>query len=250
MFRANYLIRFDDISPYMNWDVWSEVEFMLDRYDIRPIVAIVPDCKDESIMVDSHHGDFWRKVREWESKGWSIALHGYQHKFVTYDPGIVGINHYSEFSGLDAKDQERKIDQGLKIFKENNCQKPHIWVAPAHSFDLTTIDVLAKFGINYISDSFALYPHSNKSIFWIPQQLWQFRKLPFGLWTVCLHHNRWTQSDLELFEERLKLFQRNITNVESVVRQYKTRRMSFFDRIFSVLFAKLVYLKRWIRAAL
>jgi len=249
-FRASYLIRFDDVSPYMNWEVWEQIESILDKLNIKPIVAIVPDCRDESIMVDAYNDNFWERVREWESKGWGIALHGYQHKFTTFDSGIVGLNNYSEFSGLASADQEYKISQGLKIFKENDCKEPHIWVAPAHSFDSKTIDILVKYNVNYISDSFALYPYKYKSVFWIPQQLWQFRRLPIGLWTICLHHNKWGAEELKLFEEKVVLFQDNITDIESVARLFKTRELSFFDKFFSMLFARFVLLKKWFKGAL
>jgi len=250
VFRSRYLIRFDDISPYMDWCVWNEIELLLDLYNIKPILAIVPDCKDESIMVGSFNPNFWEKVREWELKGWGIALHGYQHRFVTQDSGIVGINNYSEFSGLSFKDQEYKIQRGLSIFKENNCKKPSIWIAPAHSFDSETIKVLSKYGIDCISDSFALYPFKNKAVLWIPQQLWRFRTLPFGVWTVCLHHNTWNICDIDLFEKKVKLFQRDIIDMNFIIENYKTRRLGIFDRLFSKIFVKVILLKRRIRSFL
>src|SRR5256885_866914 len=40
---ARYLVRFDDLCPTMNWDVWKSVEEVLFRTGIRPLLAVIPD---------------------------------------------------------------------------------------------------------------------------------------------------------------------------------------------------------------
>jgi|APSaa5957512535_1039671.scaffolds.fasta_scaffold10401_3 predicted deacetylase len=247
MFKASYLIRFDDISPFMNWEVWNQVELILDKYDIKPIVAIVPDCSDENIMIDPYNCNFWRKVKEWELKGWGIALHGYEHKFVTEDPGIIGINKYSEFAGLSLIEQECKIKKAIEIFKKNDCSIPSIWVAPAHSFDLITVDVLKGFGIKCISDSFTLFPYNMDSVFWIPQQLWRFKRFPFGFWTVCMHHNTWKVEDKIFFESQIKSYHKSIVDCKYANKKYNQRNRTFYDRIFSNIFFILIIVKKTYR---
>ena len=247
MFNANYLIRFDDISPYMNWKIWTQIEVILDKYNIKPIVAIIPNCSDKGIMIDPYNHIFWEKVKDWELKGWSIALHGYEHKFVTDDPGIIGINKYSEFAGLSRSEQERKIKKALEIFRKNGCSIPSIWVAPAHSFDSITIDVLKKYGIKCISDSFTLFPYKINSVFWIPQQLWKFKKLPFGLWTVCMHHNNWKEKDKIFFEKQVRSYNKSIVNCKHVKTKYSQRSMMFYDKILSTILFYLIIIKKFYR---
>src|SRR5437762_14036332 len=96
--RAQYLIRFDDCCPTMNWPVWVEVERALLEFDVKPIMSVVPDNRDRELEVNEPNRDFWSEVRGWQQRGWTIGLHGYQHRYVTRDAGVVGIHKYSEFS--------------------------------------------------------------------------------------------------------------------------------------------------------
>src|ERR1051326_483182 len=106
---ARFLLRFDDICPTLNWRVWSRLESILERHRVKPLLAVVPDNRDAKLMVDAPDPDFWARVRDWQARGWTIALHGYQHAYVTTDSGIVGLNAYSEFAGLAYAEQKRKI---------------------------------------------------------------------------------------------------------------------------------------------
>src|SRR6266404_6631438 len=60
---------------------------------------------------------------------------------------------------------------------------PKCGIAPAHSFDRTTVDLLRGVRPRRISDRFFLFPNlGSPGMFWIPQQLWRFRPMPFGVW--------------------------------------------------------------------
>ena len=50
-------------------------------------------------MVAPPADDFWARVRGWQARGWAIGLHGYQHRYVTHDGGLVPLNQRSEFAG-------------------------------------------------------------------------------------------------------------------------------------------------------
>ena len=78
MTHANYLVRFDDICPTMNWEAWEQVENVLVSEGIRPMLAVVPDNRDENLEFGQENEHFWSKVRDWQKMGWSIAVHGYQ----------------------------------------------------------------------------------------------------------------------------------------------------------------------------
>ena len=199
---AKYIIRLDDACPTMDKKKWGIMEKLLDGYKIKPIVAVVPDNKDKKLMTDEADDGFWNKVKKWQTKEWEIALHGYEHQYVTEAPSIVPINNYSEFAGVSLEKQRQKIKEGVAIFKKHNI-KTRVWVAPAHSFDENTIDALkSESDITIISDGIAFSPYWEHGMHWVPQQLWKFREMFFGTWTACFHPD--TMSEKEFV--RLKSF--------------------------------------------
>lgn len=49
MSDSKYLVRFDDLCPTANWDVWEPVEATLLDAGVRPLVAVVPDNQDPKL---------------------------------------------------------------------------------------------------------------------------------------------------------------------------------------------------------
>jgi predicted deacetylase len=218
----------------MNWELWTKIESVLVEHRIAPILAVVPDNQDKKLVVGPAKPDFWDEVRKWQSRGWTIGLHGYQHLYVTGNSGIVGIQPRSEFAGLPADVQENKLRRGIEIFRSEGIE-PQLWIAPAHSFDLPTVASLRKFGIATISDGLALAPHTDRNgTFWVPQQLWRFRRRPFGTWTVCFHQNHWTYQQFDQFRRDIQRYRHSITSLASVKSQYCDRRHSVSDRFYSI----------------
>jgi len=200
---AKYIIRLDDACPTMNRENWERMEKLLDNYKIKPIVAVVPNNQDKKLMIDEVDENFWQKVRNWQSKGWEIALHGYEHKYATEAPSIVPINNYSEFAGVSLEEQCQKIEEGIAIFKKHNIST-RVWVAPAHSFDENTIEALkSESDITIISDGIAFSPYWEHGMHWIPQQLWKFREMFFGTWTSCFHPDSMSEKEFIRLEHFL-----------------------------------------------
>ena len=80
--KARYLVRLDDACPTQNKEKWEKIEHILDANEIRPIVALIPQNRDEELEVsESNQIFFWEEVHKWKQKNWDIAQHGYQHKF-------------------------------------------------------------------------------------------------------------------------------------------------------------------------
>jgi predicted deacetylase len=218
----------------MNWDIWSKIEAVLVEHAISPLLAVVPDNQDKKLVLVPARADFWDKVREWQSRGWSIGLHGYQHLYVTRDAGIIGIQRRSEFAALSAQAQADKLQRGIEILRRESIE-PQLWIAPAHSFDSTTVDCLHRLGIKVISDGLAIAPHTDANgILWIPQQLWRFRRRPFGVWTVCFHHNRWSDGQFEQFRRDVERYRAAITDLVTIKNQYRERTPSISDRFYSI----------------
>lgn len=216
----------------MNWRVWDRLENVLLDADIRPIVAVIPGNTDPKMFIDPPDPFFWDRVRSWQTRGWSIAMHGCHHRYVNDQRGMIGARPGSEFAGLSFAEQDSKVAKALEIFAREGVSAD-AWIAPNRSFDRTTLSVLKHRGPNVVIDGFALYPHRDADgITWVPQQLWDLRRRAFGVWTVCLHHNQWSNDRLEKFARDLQAFRRRITDLTSVLSEYGTRRCSWFDLAF------------------
>lgn len=229
--ECRYLVRFDDICPTMNWAVWDAVEALLMRHSIRPILAVVPDNRDPKLIVDSPRADFWERVRSWQRASFAIGLHGYQHRYVNENAGLMRLNHQSEFAGLSRSEQEAKLRSGLEIFAKQGV-RADAWVAPSHSFDRTTVAVLADLGVPVISDGLWHWPFTDvRGVTWVPQQLWDvFSPKPAGIWTVCYHHNNWAPGKIEEFGRSLEAYASRMTDLATVVDAFAGRRATLTDQ--------------------
>jgi predicted deacetylase len=224
--RAQYLLRFEDICPTMNWRIWDRIEEILQKRRIRPLLAVVPDNRDPQLQVSPPASGFWDRVRDWQASNWTIGMHGWQHVFVTRDAGIVRVADRSEFAGLPRPAQRRKLLSGREIFQRESIDSS-LWIAPAHSFDLTTLELLRELGFRYVSDGFSIYPHVDEfGLTWLPQQLWNFRRRPFGTWTISFHINQWTEADIEKFDQNTERFSELISNFEAIVQKDSPLRSS------------------------
>lgn len=228
----------------MNWEVWNRIERLLIERAIKPIVAVVPDNRDPGLVAGGAREDFWERVREWQQRGWTIAMHGYQHVYQTRDSGLVGLNDYSEFAGLPVEAQRKKLRSAAEIFKSHGV-RPSLWVAPGHSFDGNTITALREIGIDAISDGFHFRIVERLGCRWIPQQLWRFRTMPFGIWTVCLHPNTMSASQLAEFERALDRLSPKIVACEDLLRAAnRVAEYSVVDVTFQWLWRCLLHFKR------
>jgi len=230
---ARFILRFDDVCPTMNWTTWAVVESALNRYGIKPLLAVVPDNRDPHLHVSTPVPDFWDRVRRWQRAGWSIALHGYQHRYVTTDGGIMQLNNASEFAGLSYEEQAAKIRAGLDIFSREGI-RADAWVAPSHSFDEATLAALRDADLRVISDGFSRFPYlTPDGMTWIPQQLWEFWPVGRGVWTICLHANEWTPDQLDRFTRDVAQWRSQISSFAEVVDGTPARPYGTAERAFA-----------------
>lgn len=66
---------------------------------------------------------------------------------------------------------------------------------------------------------------------WVPQQLWTFRPKPPGVWTVCNHHNSWTDRKVVWFGEMLECYGPKLTDLASVLQAFSGREQTFPNRL-------------------
>ena len=138
---TRYIMRLDDACPKRDIAKWDRMETLLDKYGVKPLVGVIPDCKDPDMDYFTEDADFWTtRIASWQEKGWQLALHGYNHIFKTNCGGINPVNHRSEFAGLPYEEQKRMIADGVAILRSHGIN-PKVFFAPAHTFDENTIKI-------------------------------------------------------------------------------------------------------------
>lgn len=242
---AKYLLRLDDGAHFMAIDKWARILNLCDEFNVKPLIAVIPNVKDPDLLKYGKISGFWNLVKEWQNKGYYIGLHGYNHMYNSSDKGMITPRPKSEFSGLTKKEQKAKILLGLKKFKEEDISV-NIFVAPGHSFDIVTIKALIECGIEYLYDGFFIDPMKYKGINWIPQQLWKGKKYANGTWTICLHPNTITENEITELEGFLSKNSNKFISVEEIelINKKSTR---FYNIARNYIIVKKAYLKFYIK---
>lgn len=202
-------IRFDDITPEMDFDKFNRVKTILDEAGIRALAGVVPYCKDETLRIEKHReeAEFVEFLSALKSQGWSFALHGYNHLYTTKSKGIFPINEFSEFAGVDYDKQSVMIKQGIAQVSAWGI-KPELFMAPGHTFDKNTLKALKDNGIYKLTDGFGDKPYVREGITFYPisKKRSECTSDKTGYSTYVLHTNSMTDKDIEAFK---KLIQNN-----------------------------------------
>lgn len=201
-----YLIRLDDACPTMDSARWLKMEHLMDKYGVRPMVGIIPANADSKQMIDKEDGEFWTKALAWQNKGWAIALHGFDHCYVSSEAGINPLWNRSEFAGILLEVQKQKISDGVAILKEYGLN-PKYFFAPSHTFDENTLQALRECSdIRIISDTIATRPYRYGEFILIPQIGGHCVNMPLsGVYTFCFHPNTMTDLDFDALESFIQL---------------------------------------------
>ena len=214
-----YLIRLDDACPSMDAKKWKRIEKILDTYCVHPMVGVIPANHDIQQQIDVDDKEFWIKVKNWEKKGWAIALHGYDHCYIS-EEGLKGLNPLwarSEFSGVSIEEQKAKIREGIKIFRSYSIE-PKYFFAPSHTYDENTLVALREeSNIRIISDTIATKPYRKCDFIFIPQLGGHCTemKLP-GIWTFCLHPSFMSEEDFVKMERFLQSHMQEMIGFEEL----------------------------------
>lgn len=225
-----YLIRLDDASDHMHLANWTRVEQLLDENGIKPLVGVIPLNRDPVLLKFPEEPGFWQKARDWQSKGWRIALHGYDHVFCSKDGGINPVHKNSEFAGVPLEIQREKIRSGLAILTDKGL-KPTAFFAPGHTFDENTLEALRlESGIRIISDTIANDTYCSCGFTFIPQQSGWVRELPFKLTTICLHPNYMKEQEFDELEVFFRAHREEFLDPMTIVPT--GRRLGMLDRAY------------------
>lgn len=230
-----YLLRLDDASEYMNTVNWDRIENLLDKYNIKPIVGIIPKNMDANLTSKfEKDSKFWCKAQMWHKKGWHIALHGYNHVYDRNDGGINPVNKQSEFAGNTLNIQKEKILNGIKVLKSKNLN-PHIFFAPGHTFDKNTLIALKEeTNIRIISDTISNDIYYEDGFYFIPVQSGVVRKLPFKITTFCYHPNTMEENEFDKLEDFIKVNKNKFLDLKTI--EFKIRKKNLYDNLLSKLY--------------
>ena len=196
-----YLIRLDDACPTMHRNNWERMESLLDAYGVRPLVGVIASNMDPAQHHSPENKDFWEKVKQWEDKGWAVAMHGLNHILDNSEGGLNPIWKKSEFVGKDLSAQKEKIRNASKIFESHGLH-PSYFFAPCHTFDQNTLRALREESdIRIVSDTIALRPYRSGDFTFIPQIGGKCRKMPLpGVFTFCFHPSTMKPEDFDMLE--------------------------------------------------
>lgn len=232
---SRFIMRLDDACEKRDIAKWDRMETLLDKYSVKPLVGVIPHCEDfamEKYLVDS---EFWTRVLVWKNKGWSIALHGYNHVYTSACGGINPVNRRSEFAGESLLLQKEKIVNGVSIMRQHGID-PQVFFAPSHTFDKNTIVALMECSnIRVISDTIANKPYTRYGMTFVPQQSGCVRKLPFHTITFCYHPNMMDEEDFALLDTFLA---NNATRFVSFPMGSVYRKRSAFDKLLELLYMR------------
>lgn len=225
-----YIIRLDDACPNMNKDNWDRIEKILDKYKIKPIVGIIPECKDKSFEKYKTISDFWTKYAlKWQKKKWIIAQHGLNHN--------LNISNRTEYFGKKYEEQKNNLIRGNSILQQHNIN-PICFFAPAHTFDNNTIKACVDLGyFVFISDGIALYPYKYNNMLFFPNIFDTPHKiLPFGVYTFVYHPNNMKNEDFDRMERFIaNNFSKFNISIDELLNKYAKRKRNFIDFLIFIL---------------
>ncbi|MBR2548000.1 MAG: DUF2334 domain-containing protein [Eubacterium sp.] len=244
---SRYIIRLDDACQTMNHNNWDRIERLLDQYGICPIVGVIPDNKDPDFLWE-YDFSFWEKVRTWQKKGWTIAMHGLHHKMFYHDPvGYYQKSHsiYTEYAGLKYSIQKKMMSEGITILRQNRV-KPSGFFAPAHTYDLNTVRALKEFPeIQFISDGYALEAYKKDGMVFVPSICDGPFSFPFGVFTYVFHPSVMKEEDFKKLESFLFNNRNRIINVEKALSCIRDG-----QGLIGTILENSIFIVRWIRYCL
>ncbi len=212
------LLRFDDIAENMNWHLMDEFEELFDKHNIKPVMGVIPNNKDEDLKSFPKRENFWKIVKDWQSKGWEISMHGYNHLYLrdTNKKDYFNYGGKSEFYGESLAIQSQKIRLGLEIFHKNEI-KIRSFFAPNHTYDYNTFIALKNSGIFEVIDGYGLKPYMENKIKFTPQLFHKLFFLPFGLQTTQIHLNKLNKKDFQNFKAFVEKKYKNIVTYDEAL---------------------------------
>lgn len=203
-------VRLDDITPDMDYVKFYKMKEILDTYQIKPLIGVVPFNEDKNLMRNPKREDFAEMLQSLVKEGYVIALHGYQHLYSTAKGGLFPLNQFSEYAGVPFEKQDEMIRAGKKQL-QNWGIDTDIFMAPGHTFDGNTLKALLKNGFHYVTDGFGRRPYLRRGLVFLPIAMKQTDcyKQADGYTTLVFHTNTMEEKDFVRYQN---MFEDNRTS--------------------------------------
>ena len=241
--NTGFLIRLDDIAENMKWEFMEKIEILLDKFDIKPVLGVIPNNKDpELLSYPKKNANFWDQVRVWKGKGWEIGMHGTNHLYNRFcsKNDYLGHGGNTEFCDQSFHSQLEKIRVGLNKFKEEKITV-RTFFAPNHTFDKNTLLALKECGINQVLDGYGIMPYEENKINFIPQLFYKIFTLPFGIQSFQIHLNYFEQNDFDNFKNFVEKNSKKFITYDQAISKTNN---SFFYKIIRIVTKKVLQIKR------
>jgi predicted deacetylase len=228
------LLRMDDITECMNWKLMDKCETLFDKYEIKPLLGIIPKNQDPLLLSFPKNENFWERVYNWRNKGWEITMHGCNHLYTQKSDNkkdIFGYGGDSEFYGLNYLTQLNKIEVGLEEFKKRNI-KIRSFFAPNHIYDDNTLKAIKTSNIKIIIDGYGLFPYFKKDLLFIPQLFYKEILLPFGIQCTQIHINEWNDKNFKNFEIFIQNNYKKIVSLDHIIQIVNPNKIQNIINIF------------------
>lgn len=235
-------VRLDDITSDMDWGKFYKFKEILDKYQINPLIGVVPDNQDKTLMINPKKEAFFLYVKELEAQGWSIAQHGYQHTYKNHKGGLFPLNYDSEFTGDSYELQYERLQKGTEILEKNGII-PKIYMAPSHSFDRNTIKALLDLGFTHITDGFGKTPYKRHGITFLPIAFHSKKSLQKkkGVTTLVFHTNTLSDSSIANWDKLFGTHQKNLISYDQFL-SYPAKERNWIGNVKEYLMAVCKYI--------
>lgn len=234
MGKSKIVIRLDDICDTMRLETFLRMKELLDRYDISPLLGVVPLNTDSGLMINEPYPGYMELMHSCKKSGWTIAMHGTHHLYDSMAKGIVTKRPKSEFAGKSLEHQMSILKMGKAKMIADGLDTD-IFFAPGHSYDKNTILALKTVGFHIISDGRSRGNYRWMDMNFVPVRYYRYATKPGGqITTLCFHLNN---MDAQAFHETEKYIDKHIKEIISFdeakkLPQYHTAIALADERIF------------------
>lgn len=209
-------VRLDDIHPCMDYGRFLRVKEILDKYQVCPLIGVVPDNQDLKIKAGQEIQKYDQLLISLKECGWIIAMHGVTHKYLDMQ------NNKSEFCGLSYDEQYRILKRGMNILQERGGvgnERNKVFFAPSNHHDLNTEMALKQLGFTHLSygENDRIFRKGPLLCIPIANGIRQVNRLMYfqaghdGITTLVIHPNTTSEKLLKRYEKLLKnAYQKNM----------------------------------------
>lgn len=227
-------VRLDDITPDMDWQRFLKFKALLDKYQVKPLIGIVPDNRDENLKgtKEGAPDDFYGYIKDLKNQGWCIAMHGFRHIYTTKKGGIFPLNNFSEFAGIPYEKQKSMLEEGKRLLEEKGIETD-IFMAPAHSYDKNTLKALRETGFRRLTDGFGKRPYKLEGLIFYPISFHLGRTLHKGsrrveeYSTMVIHAGTIKEEELPRYESYFQMQDVEWISFEEYMEQEPVLRSAF-----------------------